>query len=115
MKTVFLSGPYLGNIKKNTETAKKAARYLRNKGYNVFCPHVAIAGYCDDLDESYPENRKLILEMCYQWISICDYFAQLPGWNESDGCCKEYRMAEMCNKKIISLTYGQIYGNIART
>ena len=138
MKTVFLSGSYYTRIeskaiqefkekikplddeeteeillkdeyiKQNILKAKKAAQLLRDKGYNVFCPHFAIAGYCDDWEDENSEHRKKILEMCAQWIEICDVFAVIPGWQKSDGCRFEYAIAEANNKKIISLTYGQI-------
>jgi len=123
MKTVFLSGPYYTGrseffknktlekaflVKHNIKTAKAAARYLRDKGYNVFCPHLAIAGYCDDWTDNNSEHRTKILKMCAQWIEICEYFAVIPGWQKSDGCRFEYAIAEANDKKIISLTYGQI-------
>jgi len=108
MKTVFLSGPYRDNITRNIKIAKKAAQLLRDKGYNVFCPHFAIAGYCDDWSDKDPEQRKRILSMCAQWIEICDVFAVIPGWQKSDGCRFEYAIAEGYDKEIIFLTYGQI-------
>lgn len=108
MKTVFLSGPYsTGFLTCNISRAIHAARFLRDKGYNVFCPHVAIAGYCDDWTED-KEHRKLILSMCAQWVEICEVFALIPGWQESDGCWFEYAIAEANDKPIIHLTYGQI-------
>ena len=95
-------------IKNNIQTAKKAARYLRDHDYNVFCPHTAIAGYCGDWSDDNPEQRHYILKMCEQWIIICDIFAQVPEWEKSDGCCFEYAIAQVHKKEIIYLTYGQI-------
>jgi hypothetical protein len=108
MKTIFLSAPYSGDVEVNVKLAKHAARSLRDRGYNVFCPHVAIAGYCDDWNDNNKEHRGRILEMCAQWIKICDYFAQVPGWDRSDGCCFEYAVATISNKDIINLTFAQI-------
>jgi hypothetical protein len=123
MKTCFICGPYTTilipcdcialeskfNIKRNIEIAIKAAQYLRRTGYNVFCPHVAIAGYCKDMDEmNNQDDKKLINAMCEQWIQICDCIALIPGWEKSDNCHMEYAIADMNGKEIIHLTYGQI-------
>ena len=96
------------SIERNIEIAKKTAQYLRKAGYNVFCPHVAIAGYCDDMDDNKKDDRDKILKMCFDWIRICDYIAILPYWEESDGCQKEYKLSKELNKKVIKLTYKQI-------
>lgn len=108
MKTVFLSAPYAGDITKNIAIAKRAARLLRDQGFNVFLPHTAIAGYCDDWTDTDPEHRNSILAMCVQWVGICDYFAQVPGWDKSDGCCLEYAYASAAGKEMIALTWGDL-------
>lgn len=109
MKTVFLCGPYTtGNTVNNVKIAIKAAQYLRRKGYNVFCPHVAIAGYCSDMDDGNNEDHKKIMAMCLQWVETCDVFAIIPGWAKSMNCSAEYMIAEIHGKEKIFLTYKQI-------
>jgi hypothetical protein len=133
MKTVFICGPYTTiideykesykrykhNLKvkkiierkcieENINIAIKAAQYLYDHAYNVFCPHVAIAGYMEDKTDSNPENYRRVLEMCFQWIEKCDFFALLPGWNESAGCKEELSHAIENDKYIMYLTYERI-------
>lgn len=122
MKTIFLCGPYnspeselrltrecvIGVKEYNSKVAIKAAQYLRKAGYNVFCPHVAIAGYCVDMDDSNIKDHYKIMEMCMQWISICDCMATIPGWEKSENCKAEFTRAASLNKMTIHLTYGQI-------
>lgn len=111
MNTAFLSGPHIaGDVEKNKETAIYYARKLRDQGYNVFCPHVAIAGYCDDLNDKNPVHRKKIMDMCFQWIDICDIFVLIPGFSGSPGAMKEYDYAVEKEKLIINLHY--TYDNI---
>ena len=109
MKTVFLCGPYnTGNREENIKIAIKAAQNLRDKGYNVFCPHIAIGEYCTDMNDENKAEHKKIMKMCAQWIEICDAFAVIPGWEDSQNCSIEYECACALNKEIIYLTFKEI-------
>ena len=109
MKTVFLCGPYnTGDKVKNIKIAIKAAQYLRDKGYNVFCPHVAIASYCTDMDDNNKTEHALIMGMCLQWVEVCDVFAAIPGCGKSPNCELEYKYALSRGKHVIYLTYEEI-------
>lgn len=138
MKTVFLSGPYLSGecdekykkkmeilaqgkkspicdkliklriIKNNIKIAIKATQYLRKSGFNVFCPHLAIAGYCQDMNENNKQDRKLIIDMNLQWVEKCDIIAFIPGWQKSKGCREEFRYADDLKKKMRYLTNKEI-------
>jgi len=110
MKTIFVCGPYVSGygIEKNTLRAIAASQYLRNHGYNVFCPHVGIAGYCSDMDDRDKEDHKKIMAMCLQWVEICDMIAIIPGYEKSINCQAEYTLSEVHGKEKIFLTNKQI-------
>lgn len=110
MKTVFVCGPYTtgGDIARNIRIAIKAAQYLRDRGYNAFCPHVAIAGYMKDWSDDNPTQRNIIRMMCLQWVSLCDCIAMIPGWEKSEMCRAELAVAATESKIQINLTFGQI-------
>jgi len=104
-KKVYLAGPYQGTkteIESNIEKVIRAAKKLRDTGFNVFSPHLNFT-FCKDIEHT-TKGRKLIMEMCFQFISVCDIFALMPGWSKSVGSREELVRARIQNKEIIYLT-----------
>ncbi len=106
VKTIYLAGPYTGTIdeiKINIDRAIIAARLLTNKGYTVFCPHTNLS-FLKSIENT-KEGRSLIMQNCFVWVKLCEYFAIMPEWSESKGSIEELSLAIQLNKKIIYLTY----------
>lgn len=69
MKLIYVASPYAGDIKKNTDFAKRACRHVMEQGHVFFAPHLL---YPAILDENQPEQRQLGLDMGLGILSCCD-------------------------------------------
>ncbi|MEG1630961.1 MAG: DUF4406 domain-containing protein [Hydrogenoanaerobacterium sp.] len=69
MKIIYVASPYAGDIKKNTEFAKNACRFVLEQGHAFFCPHLL---YPNILDEHNPRERQLGLDMGINMLKTCD-------------------------------------------
>lgn len=69
MKLIYVASPYLGDIEKNTEFAKKACRHTMEQGHVFFCPHLM---YPNILDDSKPEERNIAINMGLEVLKKCD-------------------------------------------
>lgn len=69
MKTIYVASPYAGDIKKNTEFAKNACRFVIEQRHVFFCPHLL---YPNILDENNPKERKLGMDMGLVMLTTCD-------------------------------------------
>lgn len=68
MKIIYVASPYGGDVKKNTEFAKKACRHVMEQGHAFFAPHLL---YPDLLDENQPKERQLGIEMGFAILQNC--------------------------------------------
>lgn len=69
MKLIYVASPYAGDIKKNTEYARRACRHVMNEGHAFFAPHLL---YPQLLDDSNPQERQLGLDMGLAMLPRCD-------------------------------------------
>jgi len=96
--TVYLAGPMRGIPDYNKPAFRKAATFLRGRGYAVVNPH--------DLDEDSPEydftscmKRDLPI-----LIQECDEIAVLPGWRNSEGARLEAHIGHALGKPVFDAT-----------
>lgn len=69
MKLIYVASPYAGDIKRNTEFAKKACWFVMNEGHAFFAPHLL---YPQVLDEHDSDDRQLGLDMGKAALAHCD-------------------------------------------
>lgn len=69
MKIIYVASPYVRDIQKNTEFAKKACRHVMEQGHAFFAPHLL---YPSLLCESVSAERELGLDMGLAMLSRCD-------------------------------------------
>ena len=70
MKLIYVASPYAGDVKKNTEFAKRACRHvLLEQGHAFFAPHLLYPAILGDYK---PEQRQLGLDMGLAILSRCD-------------------------------------------
>ena len=97
MKTAYVAGPIMGNmknptaydIKKNVNTAEEIAAELWQMGYSVVCPHKNTEGFVGLVP------REQFLEGDLELIrrGAFDVLVMMPGWNNSPGAILERQVA----------------------
>jgi len=92
--SVFISGPYSGDVEENVRKALEAADSLMALGYVPYVPH--LCHYWElKSHKSYEEWN------CYfnKWLTICDYVLRLPG--ESSGADAEVKLANELGIRVV--------------
>jgi len=94
MKTVYLSGPYNGNII-NVSMAIDIYEKIQTDVPNVivFIPHLL-----HYVNVFYHHTELYWLDVDLKWVSVCDCVFRMPGI--SDGADKEVKMAEAFGKPV---------------
>ena len=69
MKLIYVASPYAGDIEKNVEFAKRACRYVVERGHAFFAPHLI---YPQILDDSNPAERETGLKLGHHMLERCD-------------------------------------------
>ena len=102
-RRLYLAGPYTpymdcnGNLHieiENIFLAQKSAMYFITMSYDVFCPHTMLAHM-----EHLGSNR--IMQICMNYLSICDIIALMTNWEYSNGSRDERTEAEKLGKFIL--------------
>ncbi len=83
---IYLSGPITGQSN-YVETFNQVADELKKRGFAVVNP--ANLFMVLDASASWEEFMSIDAEL----LRMCDYMIQLPGWEKSLGCQREYGMA----------------------
>lgn len=101
-KVVYLAGPLTNQDpviqERNIEDAIYEASQLRAIGVIVVSPHEMGYNYPDSLE--YDEW----IDHGFQVLKKCDAVVFLPGWRESQGCCREQSVAGACGIPTFELT-----------
>jgi len=102
-KFVFICSKYKGNIKENTERAKKFSREVLDQGHIPFTPHIYFPLFFDYpqfLDESKEEKRNESINAGLEWMKLCDevWVYDNPA---SEGMKKELEFARKLGKKVV--------------
>lgn len=85
---IYLSGPITGD-KAYRQKFKSAAVQLKTRGYAVVNPA--------ELDDVLPVEAmtwEQIMDVCMDLLGRCEALVQLPGWETSRGCQREYGYAQ---------------------
>lgn len=68
---VYVCSPYRGDVENNLKNARNYCRYVVNKGYIPFCPHIYFTQFLDDNNSG---QRKLAMLMNLLILkSFCNY------------------------------------------
>ena len=68
MPIVYVCSPYSGNVKRNTEKARRFSRFVVNMGGIPFTPHLLFPQFMSDDD---PEERNLAMFMNSIMLTKC--------------------------------------------
>lgn len=94
MKKIFVSHPLNGDFEGNRKKVDIICKYLIRQGLLPISPlHLF-----QFLDEETPELRKVIMEVCYRLIDMCD---EVWIYGNSEGCKLERGYAEWIGKKVV--------------
>ena len=96
LRTIYISGPYRGDVEKNVRRARNYAIRLWEQGWGVLCPHLNTAFFDDDClctPEIYLERDLWLLEGC-------DAMFMIPGWEHSKGARDERRYMQEVNRPV---------------
>lgn len=69
MPLVFICSPYSGDVKANTENAKRYAKYAARSGNAVFVPHLMYPQFLDDTVKS---DRELGIQSGIEFLRLCN-------------------------------------------
>lgn len=92
---VFVSGPYTAKtqteVDDNIAAAQKVAGQLWEMGHAAICPHLNTYHFEDT-------NPAITQQQYYDGyctlLARCDAIVFLPGWENSEGCKREYAVAD---------------------
>ena len=110
MKIIYVASPYAGDVRKNTEFAKQACRYVLEQGHAFFVPHLL---YPQLLYDESPWERQAGLDMGFAMLSRCDelwaFGERISAGMESE-ICEAKRLGipvqytEIAEKKSMAVT-----------
>lgn len=93
-KRLYLSGPITG-VDDYFERFQRAFLALEEAGCNVINPAPLYQVMPDDA--TYEEY----MQICMDLLAMADVVVQLPGWEKSLGCQREYGFAQASDKIIM--------------
>ncbi len=93
---IYLSGPISG-VGNYLDVFNRAAAILAGEGYHVINPANMVAV----MDNGATWDDYMVIDE--ELLHLCDAVVQLPGWQKSLGCQREYGMAKERDMLILSL------------
>jgi len=97
---IYVAGPYRASTKKeiqeNIQKAKETSFDIIRAGHYPVCPHTMTQGWCKEGDF----DIETILQCDFEIVKKCDALLLLPGWERSEGACREKELAETFKKPI---------------
>lgn len=66
-KIIYVCSPYSGDIEKNVEFARKASRFVVDRGYVPITPHLLLPQFMSEENE-----RDLAIELNKKLLGVCD-------------------------------------------
>lgn len=106
MKLIYVASPYAGDIKKNTEFARKACHYVMEQGHAFFAPHLL---YPQLLNDANPQERQAGLDMGLAMLTKCNELWAC-GDRISSGMQSEIDLAKQLGIQIRYVSEEQILG-----
>ena len=104
---LYLAGPYSApwpeGIAHNIEVARRIAAKLWEAGHQVFCPHMACAGFevLNVPESAFLEFDGAILQAALPWGEpLIEGVVMLPGWERSVGAKHERTIARALDKRV---------------
>jgi hypothetical protein len=101
-KSIFVSAPYTANElhtqEQNIKRAREIGKYIIELGYFPLVPHVYFDNWLSD-----NADRELVMDLCFNWISMSDVLLVDDRFTVSEGMQQEISYAEEINKPIIYL------------
>ena len=90
---IYIASPYRGDVKRNTENAKKYAAFAVRQGKLPLCPHIYFTQFLNDDAE---DERSIGLNLALQMLKRCKEIWVFGGYI-SLGMDREIRMAQRWN------------------
>ena len=101
---IYICGPYgarsgicAQELEQNVAKAIEAGRQLITKGHNPFVPH--LYHYVQNQGEHICDEDRW-LEICLEWVVLCQGMLMLDGWRESTGARREWQYASAFGRQI---------------
>lgn len=91
--TIYIAGPYTGNVGENVQRAVHAYHQLADMGFYPFCPHQSLI-----LELHKPRDYEFWLNQCFEWVRRCDAVYRLP--QASPGADREVALAKELGKPV---------------
>lgn len=66
-KIIYVCSPYSGDIEKNVEFARKASRFVVDKGHVPIAPHLLLPQFMSEENE-----RELAMDLNKTLLDVCD-------------------------------------------
>ena len=88
---VYICSPFAGDVKKNTENARRFCRFAVKQNAIPFAPHLLYPQFMDDNDY---DERELGMFFAMIWLGKCDEL-WLFGEQLSEGMKREFKKARL--------------------
>jgi len=103
LKSVYISGPIsddlVERVMANIMKARKVYWWLLKKGaFAVYCPHTMSER--TGIRHERGVTHDVVMPNDLYWVARCDIVLMLEGYEESQGCMAELRLAKKLKKKI---------------
>lgn len=96
MRRIYLSGPITG-VDDYYNRFAEAEAMLRAEGYHVINPAPLIQVMPDDA------TWEEFMQICIELMPLASAMAQMPGWEQSRGCNREYGWAMASDMIVLPL------------
>ncbi len=91
MKVLYVAGPFRAStawgVHLNVTEAERWAFWVARLGAVPMCPHAMYRNYDGT------KTGQFWLDATMELLKRCDAMAMIPGWQDSDGSCREYAHA----------------------
>jgi len=98
MKLIYVASPLSGNVELNQHRARVYCRYVKDKGFIPYAPHLLFTQFMNDEVE---QDRKQAMIMNAEMLSRCDELWVFNDFGISSGMRVEISLAGELNKQVI--------------
>jgi len=98
MKVIYVASPLSGNMELNQKRARVYCKYVKDKGFVPYAPHLLFTQFMNDDEE---EDRKQAIVMNAEMLTRCDELWVFNDYGISSGMRSEITLAGELKKPVI--------------